>query len=1220
MRLSATIVLACAVLRAQTNTGSITGLVTDGAGASVPGAKVVIRELGTNATVNTVTTGAGSYTAPSLPVGSYAVTVSAAGFKRGSATGLEVRATQTTTQNFALQVGEVTESVTVSADSSLVNPNSSAVTTSIGEKMLDDIPFMDRSTLSVVLLAPGAQGDPQYNGGVQSDLPGVFTQAVAPGATISVGGGIPGGGSTLVDGSDVTAAGNGRMITTFSRDQVSEVSVQANGIPAQYGRTTSAIINQATRSGGNRLRGNLSWSHLDPYLQTQALGAAFPPTQHYDQAAVAVGGPVVIPKIYNGRDKTFFWSTFEPQRLKMFFGATRSRLPTADELQGKFNNSYDLLDPVLRQQNIDAAISSQIRSNSLRYHYPLNEQGFPNGELLPTAARPVIPNNDLSATLARNPMAQKILRTLFPFTPGQPTAFIRWLRPDGNTDIDGNNAIWARGVNTIDNRYSFKIDQLLGEKSRLAFRYAYSPITGTRFDWAGYADPGDSIAQDQFRSRNMSLIHTHSFSPTVFNEFRVSYSRGNSLRDANEAALSKDWAKELGLVPAISGRGFPSIITRGFNAQGSFNGTSLDVNLGVGNDLSVVRGRHTFKFGGEHRRVQLNRHDYGGQNGGTYSFAGQITPNTGSVNTLIDQIGGLITGSVNTFVYRTVPTVAYYRWRYAAAYAQDDFKLTSRLTLNLGVRWDMETPRTEKYDRQGAFVPDLKGTIDGKAVAGGFAFSGTNGLPRSLWPVNYRGWQPRIGLAWAARPWMTWRASYNLIKTPLTGVGADVDPDFNISSDSVSSPARTGGVAPGPVNLISNPIGPLTAPRLVGRDPVFFMNNVNQFTFYAIPQSDLVPNVQKWHLGTQMVVRRDLVISIGYDGTKGTHLFTRGYRLNSVDPARVIPLVAAGADFQSTSEANNPIGIRNSDASLIRGTILDAMRPFPQWFNRNITTRYDRSGNSIYHGLGVGFQKRYAKGVTVQGAYTWSKSIDDEVSNYQGSGASDIFGAIPYQSVNRRGERSLSVFDVPHKFNTAASWQIPFARKRIWGDWNLSGLFMRSAGYPASAIAGNNGWFQSIGGGNALDGFTLRPDRVLGVPVINPVWRDSPFTQPYLNPAAFAIPGSDGQPALGNTPRTLPDARSPSTTSFDASLFKNFRLGRDASRRLQLRVDVINVANHPNFFINPNSSRTLGAFNFTATTRTFTPSNRFQALDPNNTGQFGNYAGRSFRMSARVYF
>lgn len=1219
-RFALTLTISLGAAFAQTNTGAITGLVTDGAGAVVPSAKVVIREINTNAIVNTVTTGSGNYTAPGLPAGQYEVAVSAQGFKRASVTGIDVRITQTSTQNIALQIGDVAESITVSADTAMINPNSSAVTTSVGEKFLEDLPFQDRSTLSVVLLTPGAQGDPQYNGGVQSELPGIFTQATAPGAAMSIGGGIPGGGSILVDGSDVSAPGTGRMVMTFSRDQVSEVSVQANGIPAQYGRTTSAIINQATKSGTNQFHGNASWSHLDPYLQTQALGAAFPPTQHYDQAAIAIGGPVILPKIYNGRNKTFFWATGEPQRLKMFFGATRSQLPTADELAGRFNNSFDLLDSTLRQRDINAAIASPLRGNSLRYHYNLNAQGFAVGELLNTVDRPLIPNNDLSGLLAKNPQAQKILKQLFPFTPGQDTRYIHWLRPDGRPDVDGTNSIWARGAYTEDNRWSFKVDQLIGSTDRIAFRHAYSPVTGTRFDWAGYSDPGDSIAQDKINSRNMSLIYTHTFSATLFNEFRASYSRGDSLRSANDAAISQDWGKELGLVPAIAGVGFPAIIGRGFNAQGSFNGRSLDVNAGVGNDLTWVKARHTLKFGMEHRRVQLNRVDFGGQNGGTYSFTGQISPNTGSVSTFVDQIGGLITGSLNTYVYRTVPTTAYYRWRYLATYIQDDYKLTPKLTLNLGLRWDAETPRSEKYDRQGLFLPNLTGTVNGQQVKGGYAFANTNGLGSTLWPTNYRGFQPRIGAAWAPRPWTIWRISYTLLKTPLTGLGAEVDPDFNISSDSVSSSARTGGVAPGPVNLITNPIGPLVGPRIISRDPIFFMNNVNAFTFYAIPQTDIVPTVQKWHVGTQWMVGRNSVISLGYDGTKGTHLFTRGYRLNSVDPSRVAALAGAGMDFQTTSEANNQIGIRNSDGSLIRGSILDALRPFPQWFNRNISTRYDRSGNSIYHGLGVGFQKRFTGGLTAQGAYTWSKSIDDEVSNFQGAGASDIFGAIPYQTVNRRAERSLSVFDIPHKFNSAISYQVPFGKKKVWGDWNISALFMRSSGYPASAIAGNNGWFASRGGGNALDGFTLRPDRVLGVPVINPNWRSSPFTEPYLNPAAFVIPGTETAPSIGNSPRTLPDARSPAITSLDASVFKNLKLSKDSKRYLQLRVDVINVPNHPNFFINPNSSRSFGAYNFNATTRTFTPNIQFQRLDPNNTGQFGNYAGRSFRLAARIYF
>ena len=523
--------------------------------------------------------------------------------------------------------------------------------------------------------------------------------------------------------------------------------MQANGIPAQYGRTTSAIINQATRSGSNQFHGNASWSHLDPYFQTQAVGAAFPPTTHYNHIALAIGGPVIIPKLYNGRNRTFFWATGEPQRLKLFFGATRSILPTADELAGKFNNSYDLLDSTLRQRDINAAIASPLRGNSLRYHQDLNAQGFPIGEDLPTAQRPIIPNNDLSAQLSRNPLAQRLLKQLFPFTPGQSTPFIRWLRPDGLPDIDGNNAIFARGASTIDNRYSFKIDQLVGAKYRFAFRYAVSPVTGTRSDCGGFNDPSDPIPQDAFNSRNTSLNYTHNISPSVVNEARISYSRGDALRAANETALSRDWGKDLGLLPAIAGQGFPAILNRGYNATGSINGRSLDINLCMGDDLSWIRSRHTLKAGVEHRRIQLNRYDYGGLNGGAYSFAGQITPNTGSVSSFVDQIGGLIVGQLNSYAYRNIPSVAYFRWRYLAGYFQDDFKINSRLTLNLGVRWDVETPRTEKFDNQGSFDPFLPGTVNGTPVQGAFVFSGANGRGRSLWPVNYNGWQPRLGLA-----------------------------------------------------------------------------------------------------------------------------------------------------------------------------------------------------------------------------------------------------------------------------------------------------------------------------------------------------------------------------------------------------------------------------------------------------------------------------------------
>lgn len=1225
--------LAAAPAGAQSALGTITGMITDPSGAAVVGAKVEVQNEATAARVETVTGELGRYVAASLPPGLYTVAASLTGFKTAVSRGVQVQAATVTTRNISMELGEVAESVSVTAETPLVRPDTAAVATNVGNQAMQDLPFVDRSMMQVVLLTPGAQGDPQYNGGVQSELPGIFTQPVTPGASISVSGGRPGSASVLVDGSDVTSAGYARAVMTFSGDQVQEVTVMANGVPAQYGRTTSAVINQATKSGGNQWRGNASWMHLNPFLQTRALGAAFNPSNRYHAFAAAIGGPVVIPKVYDGRNKTFFWATGEPQRQKLFFGATRTRLPTAEELRGNFSNSWDFLDPVLRQQNVDAAIASPVRTNQLRWHYARNAQGFPVGPILPTAQRDAIPNNDLSYLLPQNPIAQKLIPLLYPFTPGRDTGYIRWLRPDGRWETDGNNAIYARGVDTEDNRWSMKLDHNAGSNARLYGRYSNAPVRGTRTWFGGPGDPANPLPQDKIHSRNAALGYTHVLRPTVINELRFTYSRGDALRGPSDAALSRDWGKEVGLVPAVVGVGFPRLaaLNRGYDGEGATLGRSVDVNAGIGDDMSVVKGRHAMRFGGEHRRIQLNRLSFGGLTGGAYSFGGQITPNTGSINNIINELGGLITGSVNSYTFKTLQTNAYYRWRYAAAYFQDDWKVTPKLTLNLGLRWDAETPRTEKYDRQGTFIPEFPGTVNGIPVTGAWIFSGKNGLQRNLWPVNYRGFQPRLGLAYAWRPRVAVRMSYNVLRAPITGTGQDIWPDLNLNRGSVSTNAGTGGVQPGPVNLITNPIAPLPAPFELPRDPVLYMNDALAFTMYYIPQSSAMPYVQKWNTGVQFQLGRDWSFEIGYDGLKGTHLFTRRMPYNYAPPSVTAPLVAQAADFNAQRVEYNRLGIRNSAGNVIATTLVPSLRPYPQFFSQRFETAFDRAGNSVYHGLNIGFQKRMSGGLMLQGSYSWSKSIDDAgSSNLQTNEVADVFGLVFPQEPNRRLQRSLSTFDIPHKFNLAYTWQLPFGRgkwiggdagpwlNRLIGGYNVSGFFRSAAGYPLVVRMNNNGWWESRGGGNGLDGFTLRPDRVPGPNPITATWREDPFRRSYHNYQAFAVPGADGAPALGNSSPTLPDGRSPRVTSADASMFKNIDLDSEGKRYLQLRVDVFNIANHPVFFANPNNRPTPYTWN--AQQRTFAPVTQSTPIDPNNTAQFNNYAGRALRIGARIYF
>lgn len=1212
--------LAIPGLRGQSASGSITGFVTDPTGAIVVGASVEARDLGSNRVLKTVTSDTGSYTFSPLPIGLYQIRVSMSGFKMVEVDKVEVRVAQSTAQNVALQVGQVSESVSVSGDAPLVTPTSAAVTTTVQNKLLLDLPFQDRSALSAILLTPGSQGDPQYNGGVQSEMPGIYTQAVTPGGSITVGGGRPGGGSILVDGADVTSAGNPRAVITFSADTVQEVSIQANGVPAQYGRTTAGIINQATKSGTNEFHGSGVWTHTQPFLQTRFLGSAFDPTARYNAYAGAIGGPVIIPKIYNGRNKTFFYASGEPQRQRLKIGASRARLPTRDELQGRFNNTFEFLDPTLRVKDVDAAIASPVRVNSLRYHYNLNPDGFPIGMEIPIPQRPIIPNNDLSALLAKNPLAQKLIATLYPFTPGVDTDYIHWLRPDGLYDIDGNNAIFIRGVESVDNRWSFKIDHLAGDSDRISFRYSTAPVVGTRYDWGGPDDPAGPIVQDKIDSYSTGLVYNHIFSPSITNETRVTYSRGDAFRGPNNAALSRDWGADLGLAPAVAGTGFPQILSRGTSGEGR----TLDVNFGVGSDINWIRGAHSFKMGGEYRAIQLNRISYAGLTGGNYNFAGQITPNTGSINGLVNQLGGLITGSLARYTYQAKQSSAYYRWKYYAMYFQDDWKLSRKLTLNLGLRYDVETPRKEKWDNQGWFDPALAGTVNGTPVRGAYVFANTGARQKGLWPTNFSGFQPRIGLAYAAKSWMVWRASYALLRAPITGYGNALYPDSNVNAGVINSSLGLGGVGPGHVNLVTNPIAPLPPPQTLPRDPIFFMNDLNTFSFSYIPQDSAMPRVDRWNAGVQMLLSNNLSLEIGYDGSKGTHLYAQPWGLNAVPLTVTAPLVAAGADFATQGPQFNPLKTTTSKGTVIPGTLLTSLRPFPNWFNTRIGTDYDRSGNSTYHGLNLGLQKRFSAGLTFLASYSFSKSIDDGAP-----AGNDIFG-VTFQQTQAR-EKAVSNFDMSHKFRSSFSYDLPFGRGKTllsgvpgWvnhliGGYNLAGTFTRQSGWPGVVYLGNSGWWQSSKGGTGNDGWTIRPDRLTTGEAITPTWREDPFRRTYFDPLAFVVPGTRQQPLIGSSPRTLGDARSPTTMTLDVSGSKTIRLLKDGRLQIQLRADAFNIMNHPVFFLNPNS-RSNGVWEYVASSHSFRPKPTATTMDPNNTGQYGNYAGRMFRIGARITF
>lgn len=1239
-----------AMVIAQTSTGTITGQVLDSTGAVVPGAVVRLINSATNDQRTITTNSEGLYSLPSLPPGLYKVVVEKDGFSKAEVNAITVNTAQVTTTNVTLQVGRTSETVTISAETELLTRDSAAVSTTVENKLLTEMPFPERSALGAIFLSPGVQGDPQYPGGLQSENPGPFTQPVAPGSTISINGARNGASSILVDGSDISLASYPRTGVTFSGDTVREMTVQVLGIPAQYGRTAGGVINQATKGGTNDYHGGLFWQHTDPGLQAWRHGthqAGVPPQFRQNLFSGIIGGPIWLPKAIfgpaavDGRNRSFFHVTIEPARLADQLFSFRARIPTAKELSGDMSESYDVLSQcclaTLQNQGVEAALAqlrglyAQGRAPQLFYQFDRNAQGLPFGNRYnsPTQYVP-IPGNNLAPALRNNPLAQYIL-SLYP-TPSRPSPYAIFIRPDGLWAPDGNNIFQARGVRNRDNRYSMRFDHALTANDRLAFRYTYVPVAGTRWNFFGPEINANPIPLDRNQARNFYLSHTRNFGSSMVNEFRVTYMRASQFRYPSDAVVEKDWGAELGLRPATLGFGFPTLSgLPGGNVglgggTGNGGGRTIDVNLGISDDLSYVVGRHSLKFGIDFRFYQMNRYDTTDLLGGTYNFSAAQT-NTGAGGG--SALASFMLGIVNTYTAKTTEVPFYYRWRYYAGYAQDDFKIRNNLTLNLGVRYAIETPRTEKFNRQGSFDPNVTGTLNGLPVKGGFVFSGENGRARGLWETNRNGFEPRLGIAWTPKSFMTARASYALLKAPLTGQSFFIIPDLNAPSIPISG--NNGGVNVGQVNYITNPVGPIGPNLALSSGPLF-----NFAGLYIDPNNDR-PYSQQWSLSLQFQVSRNMAIDLTYSGSKGTHLFVASTDLNRPSDADIITGIRNRTNF--TVAQPNKFNLTDASGRIRTMTYLESLRPYGQFFDRSILSFLDRRGNSSYHALYVTAKQRFAKGLVAQASYTWSKSIDDASSSFGGAigQETDIFGlARPQVLTDLRAEKSLSTYDIPHRLSIGWTYELPVGKGRwlqpkngvvntLFGNWMLAGLATAQAGYPIWVRMGNTGYWFSQGGGDALLlTSTLRPNLVPGVPLVNPDWRKDPyrsqFAGGYLNPAAFAVPGSLDNPQYGNVPRTLPDARNPATYFFDANISKRIPL-RAEKLWLQLRADFINALNHPNFFFNPNNGHDVLTGNFNRNSLTnpaiapFSTNGSFGRLDPNNTNN-----GRTIRVAIRLGF
>src|SRR5437764_6468125 len=692
------VVLLCAVaVIAQTNKGAISGTVFDSNGAAVPGATVTITNLGTGQKATITTTDTGAFSAQSLDPVTYSVLVEAKGFKKALVDKVKVDTAATATANVNLETGSVTEQVVVTAEAPLLNTETGTTTHTITSRQLQDVPLNNRSVLDLALTAPNVTGD------AGSEDPAVLGDQPVPGFNLRLNGGRPGSTIMLADGVNNTGVGLARAVVSFTPETVQEFTVQTSAYSAEFGSTGGGVINVTTKSGTNSLRGTALWYTRNPTTNAKQWSAG---SQHpannlrYNQFSATVGGPVVLPKIYNGRDKTFFFFAAEP-RYRRDFLVVNTLLPDAAMRGGDFSN-------IVRTSSgwLPASVATQFGLSAVGPSTIYQQFNLVNGQMKPTTsispfAGNVIPQNML------DPTAVKALQ----FMPAAGSYFL---------DANGNvkNYVINRFVKQDEVRYTARVDHTLTSKDNMNVRYTYVPAVGTK----GFGSDVNGNSASYSYSQQAVIGLTHLFSPTLLNDLRLNYTRGSFSDDYSpEFSVNggRNLATELGL-PSLTHGGMPLFLfntdSNGYDAftnigsAASTNNYNVEERYNIVDIVNLSRGSMNWKFGVDLTHSLLNVIPFFGASGGRWDFrVGQTSAQFGSTSSSNggNSFASYLLGIPNVILQRPVLIPYYYRWNAAAAFIQNDWKVRPNLTLNLGLRYSLQLPRTEKNNLQGQFLREL---------------------------------------------------------------------------------------------------------------------------------------------------------------------------------------------------------------------------------------------------------------------------------------------------------------------------------------------------------------------------------------------------------------------------------------------------------------------------------------------------------------------------------
>lgn len=1150
MKLKLAIWMLTAAFAFAQDRGTIRGTITDPTGAAVPTANVTVRNVDTGLTQSIPTGADGLYTIPYLPAGNYSVTAEKAGFRKAEATAIRVNVATITTIDLALTVGSVDQTVEVSATSPLLEVQGSNLGKVVPTKAIRDLPLFIggglRSNLAFVILTPGVIG---------------------PANNPRIGGGLLDGQSEQLDGAEANSERrNDPAMNGVSVEGMEEFKVQSSGYSAEFGRTSNGVINWVTKSGTNTLHGSGFVFNRNEVFN--ARGFTFTPTKRpivrQWNPGGSLGGPIFIPKVFDGRNKAFFFFAYERASTR---NGQSTALVTAPV--DEFRNG-DM------RRNVDSAGRT----------IPLYDPFDADGNIIANAAsRPRMQCNGVLDVICpeRFDATAKRLLALIP-------------RPDDPTKIVNNYR--SRSYSTSRTRLpSIKADYVFNDKHRASYLYSnfFSPATPSINNFEGVPGSG-------FPSEVTTIYHRYNddyvFRPNLLNHLTIGYNHRHIIEAPDYVSKFPADLARAAYIPGTVAPLMPGTSSvysvAGIQFGNSVFTDSRQRTTNIKEQVSWLNGRHSMKFGFEYLRGIYRRLDFNGAFGTvSYSAAGTGNPNV--ANSGSDWASFLLgVASGGGFRY---PGDTAFQWPYYAWYAQDDFKVSKKLTINIGLRYELPIPKQERNLKNSNFCPTCPNPAAG-GLPGAMLLAGRDGAPERFGLTRKNAFGPRLGFAYQLDSKTVIRSGSAIYFQPSRE-------DGNADNGTQGFSGTFGAIA----NQLSNGISyrvptgflPFSSQINALKPPVkdaatLSANLLNQAPFYYFPGAGRAPYFADWNFTVERSISANSLIRATYHGVVGVKLLSRQQSQNQLDP-KYWATYGTLLSSPVSSVLNNPTviaaGFKLPYPSFPTNLQLQqALRPFPQFSDINSNAGGQNDGHSTFHALETSFEHRFNKGLFMLVSYSFAKLI----SGSNGEDANRTSDGAVQNQYNRRLDKAVANQDTPHNLRVSYVYELPFGKGRKWmtkahpvaqgvlGGWKVSAIHTYVSGTPLVVNCSQN-FFGA--GSNARCSFA--PSVADGtIPLVNPQWNSDKsvaFSVPYLNKAAFVLPPNM---VYGDTPRRMSYLRTPWTVNEDLAVLKDFKLSEKFN--LEVRASGSNAFNRA-LLAAPVTAQNNSAFGFINTPQGNSPRN-----------------------------